>query len=115
MAQQIKVTMVDDLLRKLGEPDAEAQETIRFGLDGTEYEIDLNEGNAAVLRDALKPFTGAARKISARSRRRRRTDESGKIREWAEANGIDVKPRGRVPAPVVQRYEKAHATEPASF
>lgn len=30
------------------------------------------------------------------------------IREWARANGIDVPPRGRVPAAVVAKYDAAH-------
>ena len=47
MAQRVQVQLVDDLS---GE---EAQETVRFGLDGTNYEIDLTEQNAKSLRDAL--------------------------------------------------------------
>ena len=40
MAQKIQTLFIDDL-------DASAAEgTIRFGLDGTEYEIDLNAGHA---------------------------------------------------------------------
>jgi hypothetical protein len=30
--------------------------TVRFGLDGTEYEIDLNAGHARELRDALARY-----------------------------------------------------------
>ncbi len=29
--------------------------TIRFGLDGAHYEIDLSSANAARLRDAIRP------------------------------------------------------------
>ena len=32
-----------------------ADETIRFGLDGAYYEIDLSSANAARLRDAIRP------------------------------------------------------------
>jgi nucleoid-associated protein Lsr2 len=35
---------------------------VRFGLDGTEYEIDLNKKNAAALRKNLAPFVEHARK-----------------------------------------------------
>jgi hypothetical protein len=35
--------------------------TVRFGLDGTEYEIDLNAEHAQQLRDALARYVGAAR------------------------------------------------------
>ena len=36
MAQQVQTLFVDDL------DGSEAEGTARFGLDGTEYEIDLN-------------------------------------------------------------------------
>jgi nucleoid-associated protein Lsr2 len=32
---------------------SEAEGTVRFGRDGTEYEIDLNAEHARALRDAL--------------------------------------------------------------
>jgi Lsr2 len=32
-----------------------AEATVRFGLDGTGYEIDLNAGHTRQLRDALAP------------------------------------------------------------
>ena len=36
MAQKVQTLFVDDL------DGSEAEGTVRFGLDGTEYEIDLN-------------------------------------------------------------------------
>ena len=47
MAQKIQTLFVDDL------DGSEAEGTVRFGLDGTEYEIDLNAEHAQALRDAL--------------------------------------------------------------
>ncbi len=47
MAQKIQTLFVDDL------DGSEAEGTVRFGLDGTDYEIDLNAENAQALRDAL--------------------------------------------------------------
>jgi hypothetical protein len=41
----------------------EAEETVKFGLDGVQYEIDLSSGNAAKIRDVLSPYVGAGRKI----------------------------------------------------
>ena len=35
---------------------------MRFGLDGTEYEIDLNKKNAAALRKKVAPYVEHARK-----------------------------------------------------
>jgi len=41
----------------------DADETILFALDGVTYEIDLNDGNTATMRDAVGPFLGAARRV----------------------------------------------------
>src|SRR5687767_5451960 len=63
MAQKVHIVLVDDL------DGSEASESVSFGLDGTSYEIDLNDANAAQLRDALAPYVGHARKVGAASRR----------------------------------------------
>ncbi len=36
----------------------------RFSLDGVDYMIDLTRSEQAALRDALEPFTSAARKLT---------------------------------------------------
>ena len=41
---------------------SEAEGTVRFGRDGTEYEIDLNAEHARALRDALARYVNAARR-----------------------------------------------------
>jgi hypothetical protein len=64
MARQIIETIIDDI------DGGEASETVAFGLDGTTYEIDLNDKNAAALRKALDKFIGSARKVRAGSSRR---------------------------------------------
>ena len=46
MAQKIQTLFIDDL------DGSAAEGTVRFGLDGAEYEIDLNAGHAQELRDA---------------------------------------------------------------
>ena len=56
MAQKIQTVFIDDL------DGSEADGTVRFGLDGTEYEIDLNAGHAQALRDALARYVQAARR-----------------------------------------------------
>ena len=58
MAQKVHIVLVDDL------DGSDASETVSFGLDGTSYEIDLNDKNAAALRDALSGYVGHARKVS---------------------------------------------------
>jgi hypothetical protein len=85
---------------------------VRFGVDGAAYEIDLSTKNAAAFRKKLAPFTGHARKAGRGQRRRPgRTsasrDRSGSIRAWAQAQGIAVSARGRIPASVVEQYEAA--------
>jgi hypothetical protein len=90
-----------------------AEGTVRFGLDGTEYEIDLNAEHAKDLRDALARYTAAARRASGTARRPARTGRraaaSGlnttEVREWAKAQGIEVNDRGRVPAELVVRFK----------
>jgi len=47
MAQKIQTLLVDDI------DGSEAEGTVRFGLDGAEYEIDLSAENALALRGAL--------------------------------------------------------------
>ena len=108
MAQKVNIILVDDL------DGSEASETVAFGLDGTSYEIDLNDGNATALREALSGYIGHARKVSGGSRRggRRTTGGSSSntkaVREWAKANGYDVSERGRISADVQQAYDAAH-------
>jgi len=108
MAQQTTVTLTDDL------DGTRAAETVRFGLDGRSYEIDLNKRNAAALRKSLSEFTAAARRVrGARAASKPVKDaepvriDAKTVREWAAANGISVSARGRIPSDVVQRYEAA--------
>ena len=109
MAQKIQILFIDDL------DGSEAEGTVRFGLDGTEYEIDLNAEHAQALRDALARYVRAARRAgggalrSARGGRRAPGSgvDSTEVREWAKAQGIEVKDRGRVPAEVVARFKAA--------
>src|SRR6185437_1100174 len=50
VAQKIQTVFIDDL------DGSEAEGTVRFGLDGAEYEIDLNAEHARALRDALARY-----------------------------------------------------------
>ncbi len=70
-----------------------AEGTVRFGLDGTEYEIDLNAGHARQLRNALAAYVRAGRRVGGGSRRPARSERRGsaselnttEVREWAKA------------------------------
>jgi nucleoid-associated protein Lsr2 len=107
VAQRVIVTLEDDLG---GGP---ADETIRFGFGGAEYEIDLSAKNATAFRRKLAPFIEHARKAGrSQSRRPGRVaasrQRSGDIRAWAKDRGIAVSDRGRIPAGVVEQYQAAN-------
>ena len=112
MAQRVEYILVDDI------DQSQADETVRFALDGVSYEIDLSAGNAADLRQGRAQYIGAARRTSS-GRRGRSSGGSravgGKkvtaaaVRTWALDEGMEVSPRGRIPAAVRDAYDKAHA------
>jgi hypothetical protein len=65
MASKTVIVFEDDV------DGGKADETVRFGLDGATYEIDLSDRNADRLRKALAPFLDAARKTGGRPTRKR--------------------------------------------
>jgi hypothetical protein len=112
MAQTTLVQLVDDI------DGSEASETLTFGLDGTTYEIDLNDAHAEDLREILAPYVSVGRKVAGSGSRSRSTATAPKqrgssevdpkaVRAWAEANNITVNPRGRIKADVVEQYRAA--------
>ncbi|WP_138445188.1 histone-like nucleoid-structuring protein Lsr2 [Sinomonas susongensis] len=114
MAQKVKIILVDDL------DGGSADETVRFGIDGSSYEIDLSHENATKLRDSLQGYVSAARKSSARGQQAprarsasgstgSRNSDSAKIRQWARDNGYNVNSRGRIQAEIQEAYRKANA------
>jgi uncharacterized membrane protein YgcG len=119
MAQRVNVVLVDDI------DGSDAEETVGFALDGVDYEIDLSEGHAAELRNALSLYVGHARRTGGRRRGGRRSSGSAgtngggagsggsgasaaEIRAWARENGWDVPERGRVSAEVREAYARAN-------
>jgi hypothetical protein len=109
VAQKIQTLFIDDL------DGNEAEGTVRFGLDGAEYEIDLSAKNADALRKALARYVDAARRTPGTARRQarggRRPSGNGlnptDVREWAKSQGIEVKDRGRVPVELVVKFKAA--------
>jgi hypothetical protein len=104
MATRVLTSLQDDI------DGSDATQTIRFALDGIEYEIDVSDRNANRLRNSLGDFIAHGRKVG--SRRARKSASSGKvdtkaIRKWAKANGIDVNSRGRISTEVVERCKAA--------
>jgi nucleoid-associated protein Lsr2 len=106
MVQRRIIELLDDL------DGGRADETVEFSLDGSEYQIDLSADNAKILRATLEPYRSAARHIStgrhslATREHPADANESHLIREWARARGLDVSPRGRIPAYLKEAYRR---------
>lgn len=113
MAQQTIIIRTDDLD---GTELGREGESVSFSLDGHEYEIDLSEKNAATMRDALGMYVQHARRLTKSAGRGRRSSGTGRgttdrdrtkqIREWAKAHGYDLAERGRIPANIVEDFER---------
>jgi Lsr2 len=109
MAQRIQAYFIDDI------DGSEAEGTVRFGLDGAEYEIDLSTAHAKELRNTLERYIQAARRVTGAGSRRARRERnapadrpsSTEVRSWAREQGIEVKDRGRIPAEVVVKFRAA--------
>ena len=109
MAQKVQIFLIDDL------DGSDAEGTILFGLDGTQYEIDLSTDHAKELRATLTRYIDAGRKVTGTARREgqhgRKAPASSinntEVRTWAKAQGLEVKERGRVSADILARYRAA--------
>ena len=107
MARKVEVVLIDDI------DGSQAQRTITFSVDGQNYEIDLNEKNAARFDAAMQEFVDAARPVRGKTRTARSSSRVGgvspaDVRAWAEANGVKVSARGRIPREVMDAYEAAN-------
>jgi len=112
--EELTVSLIDDF------DGTEAAETVKFALDGKNYEIDLSKPNASELRRTLRPYidrsrtarrTSTSRRTTAPGRRgpARRSEgyDRTEVREWAKKNRIKVAPRGRISNEVVDRWRQA--------
>jgi hypothetical protein len=106
VVQKLVTELVSDL------DESEASETVQFGLDGTNYEIDLSDEQAGNLREELRLFVEKGRKApksgpAARTRRSRTVRRDlPEIRDYARERGYEVKDRGRVPGRIVAEYDE---------
>ena len=90
-----------------------AYRTISFGIDGTDWEIDLCSRAALRMRQELEPYTGNARRAGSAGKKpgrplaqRRR---SAAIRKWAIEQGLPVSSaRGRIASSIVAKYDAEH-------
>jgi Lsr2 len=112
VAQKIQTLFIDDI------DGGAAEGTVRFALDGTDYEIDLNAKHSEELRSALGKYVNHARKVGGSARRAARAAgragrgagsalNTTEVRNWAREQGYDIKDRGRVPADLVAKYQAA--------
>jgi Lsr2 len=91
--------------------ESEREPTVRFALDGTEYEIDLTRAERNDLRSALAEFIAAAKPLAPSGRpvtRTRVAATTTTIRAWAQANGHRVPMRGAIPRAVREAYDAAN-------
>jgi hypothetical protein len=114
VARETITKLIDDL------DGGEAHETVKFGLDGHSYEIDLSTKNANKLRTVLSQYlehgtrlagrTAAAngRASAGRGRATATTDrdQNQAIRAWATRKGLDIAPRGRIKAEIIEQYHR---------
>jgi hypothetical protein len=104
MARRRIVELIDDLE---GGP---ATRTVRFGLDGQLFEVDLNEANATRLRGLLESYATVARRINPASNRPYRElrlpDDPRTIRAWALSKGL-ITGSQRVTDAIRARYLEA--------
>ena len=116
MATQTLVVVYSDLS---GDPEAS---TVKLGLFGSEYEVDLTAGEAEALERLLQPYLTVARRTGGRRSPGRgargaaaaaprpggaqaNTGASSKvIREWARTNGHEIPDRGRIPMSVQEAF-----------
>ncbi|MEV1319448.1 Lsr2 family protein [Micromonospora arborensis] len=123
MSKQIIHRLVDDL------DGGDADETVKFALDGVQYEIDLSTPNAEKLRSLFAPYTSRGAKVgrgavavagravrgsvgsgSARGVRAGASinrEQNKAIREWAKRAGKKISERGRIPQDVVAEYHQS--------
>lgn len=107
MAKIIK--LVDDL-----DGESAAEMTLKFGLDGRDYEIDLNDTNYENYRAMLELLSAHGRVVETIVAKKRtlstgkKTGTIGKtqeMREWLRSQGHQVSDRGRVPQNLVELWD----------
>ncbi|MDG4760337.1 Lsr2 family protein [Micromonospora sp. WMMD710] len=121
MAKQIIHKLLDDL------DGGDADETVRFALDGVHYEIDLSSANAGKLREVFGLYTsngsrvgrggvvgggrargpagaGDGRVTGGRVSAASSPEQNKAIRVWAKRAGKNISDRGRIPQEIVMEF-----------
>lgn len=105
MTQREVVVLEDDIDGGSGD------ETVYFGLDGQDWEIDLSRVHADQLRAILRPWLQVARPAGraprAASFQVETPADPRAVRAWATARGIDFPSKGRIPQHVIDQFHAA--------
>jgi hypothetical protein len=126
MATSVITHLLDDL------EGGDASTSVPFTWGGVQYEIDLNDKNAAAFEKAVARYVGAARRVGGRATTPRaskaaapvkakaakaakapKAAKSGKavdtssVREWATKNGYEVSARGRLSSVILEAFKAA--------
>jgi len=116
VARKVVTELTDDI-----DGRSEAVETVTFGYRGKSYEIDLSQRNVERLDKALAGFVEKARPVrtaspvgngkpvrgrAVKGNGKPAGPDAGKVREWARGQGLQVNDRGRIPAGIVERYQR---------
>ena len=95
------------------ELEAGKGETVSFSINGSDYQIDVTDSEAKTFHSAFDKYVKSATKVTGRRAGTRRASGSGRtsdelteIRNWANANGYQVAPRGRVKADIIAAFDK---------
>lgn len=87
--------------------------SVDFSYEGVLYRVDLTNDEVADFENALRPYLEAGRKIEGQRRRthasstKKRDFDPAAVRAWAAGQGIEVSPRGRIKAEIVEKYRAA--------
>lgn len=105
--RQTRYVLIDDI------DGSDAVATVNFSVGSKHYEIDLSSENLEQFDTDMAAWTKYARHVRSGSRQRSSSSAPGQsqlvsdaplIRMWAKHRGIDVAPRGRIPAALRQQY-----------
>ncbi|MEO9330320.1 histone-like nucleoid-structuring protein Lsr2 [Gordonia aurantiaca] len=115
MAKKEIVQVIDDLDGKV----LDQYETVRWSLDGKNYEFDTSAKHAQQFRDSLQKYLEVSRQVGRTTKRSaatattssgggRNKETTKAIREWAIREGYELSDRGRIPQSIIEAFEAAH-------
>ncbi|ATN91072.1 DNA bridging protein [Mycobacterium phage Murica] len=109
MATEIIHRLIDDL------DGSEAEKTHFIRLNDDVVEIDLSTENGKELAELLAPYFDKGRRPKragipkpAPKAPKRDPEQLQAMRDWANNNGWNVSPKGRIPIEVEEAYTEAH-------